>query len=146
MPAWVVLPILVAIERRDWITARIAGFVALLGTVALSHAAWKVVPPYAAHYRLQDRAAAIVRMHNARGPAPGDTPELRSALMHAVRSQGLESHVGDGDFDIESTASLVRVTCLYLVSVEIFPGLSHTFRFRLNVEEPVLPKPQTIFL
>ena len=37
-------------------------------------------------------------------------------------------------------------SCRYLVTVQILPGVRHTFPIRLHVEEPVLPKPQTIFL
>jgi hypothetical protein len=146
MPAWVVHPILIAIERREWIAVRLAAVVALLGTIALGHVGWKVIPPYAAHYRLQDQATVIGRAHAARSEVPGDTPELRSALMHAVRAQGLEAHIGEGDFKIESTLSRLRISCRYLVIIEILPGVRHTLRFRLHVEEPVLPKPGTIFL
>jgi hypothetical protein len=146
MPTWVVHPILIAIDSLEWLTARAASLAALLAAVAVSHAAWMVVPPYAAHYRLQDRAAVILRTHASHSEAPGDTPELRSALMHAVRGQGLEAHIADGDFEIESTVSMVRMSCLYQVNVEILPGMRHMFHFRLRVEEPVLPKPQTIFL
>ena len=146
MPAWVVHPIVVLFERRHWVAARIAVLAVLVVTAAVSHAAWRVATPYAAHYRLQDRTIAIVRTHAARSDVPGDTPELRSALMHAVRGQGLEGHIRDGDFKIESTASRLRISCRYLVTVQILPGVRHTFPLRLHVEEPVLPRPETIFL
>jgi hypothetical protein len=146
MPAWVVHPIVVLVERRHWIAARLAALAVVLVTAAVSHAAWKVATPYAAHYRLHDRTVAIVRTHAARSHAPGDTPELRNALMHAVRDEGLEAQIRDADFTIESTVIRLRVSCRYFVTVQILPGVRHTFPLRLHVEEPVLPKPETIFL
>ena len=146
MPAWVVQPIVVLVERREWIASRIAALVVVLLASAASFACWRIATPYAAHYRLQDRTVAAVRTYAARTDAPRDSPELRSALMHAVRDQRLEAHIADGDFQIEATVSRLRVSCPYQVSVQILPGLRHTFPFRLHVEVLVLPKPQPIFL
>jgi hypothetical protein len=146
MPAWIVHPIVVLVERRQWIGARIAALVVVLAAAAVSFATWRVAEPYAAHYRLQDRAVGVVRAYAARTEVPRDSPELRSALMHAVRDQRLERHIGEGDFQIEATASRLRVSCPYRVSVQILPGLRHTFPFHLHIEVVVLPKPQPIFL
>jgi hypothetical protein len=146
MPGWVVHPIVVLVERRHWIAARVAALAVVVVTAAAGHAAWNVATPYAAHYRLHDRTLAIVRTHAARSDRPGDTPELRSALMHAVRSQGLEAQIQEGDFQIEATAFRIRIACRYFVTVQILPGVRHSFPLRLHVEEPVLPKPETIFL
>lgn len=146
MPAWVVHPIVVLVERRHWIAARTFALAVVLAAAAVAHAAWTVGPPYVAHYRLQDRTVAIVRTYAARSHAPGDSPELRNALMHAVRDAGLEAHIRDADFRIEATVIRLRVSCLYFVTVQILPGVRHTFPLRLHVEEPLLPKPQTIFL
>jgi hypothetical protein len=146
MRAWVVHSIVVLVERRHWLAGRIAALAVVLATTAFGLATWKVGIPYAAHYRLQDRTVGIVRTHAARSEAPGDTPELRSALMHAVREQGLEARIRDSDFMIEWTTIRLRVTCLYSVTVQILPGVTHTFPLRLHVEEPVLPKHKPIFL
>jgi hypothetical protein len=146
MPAWVVHPILIAIERRHWIAARIAAGFAVLGMFALVFAAGQVVPTYVAHYRLHDQATVIARTHAARSDFPGDTPELRNELMHSVRTLGLEPHLRSGDFEIASTVSRLRISCRYAVDVEILPGLRHTFHFRLHVDQVVLPKPAPIFI
>jgi hypothetical protein len=146
MPAWVVHPIVVLVERREWIAARIAALAVVLVAAAASFACWRVATPYAAHYRLQDRAVGVVRAYAARTEVPHDSPELRSALMREVRDQRLEAHIGDADFQIEATVSRLRISCPYQVSVQILPGVRHTFPFHLHVEVPVLPKPQPIFL
>jgi hypothetical protein len=146
MPAWVVAPIVILVESRKHVAARMAALAVLSAALVFGYAASQVFPPYAAHYRLQDRATVIVRAHAAHSDAPGDTRELRTALMQAVRGQGLEPYLADGDFHIDSTVSRIRLSCRYGVAVEILPGLRHTLRFRLHVEEPVLPKPGTIFL
>jgi hypothetical protein len=145
MPGWVVHPIIVIVERRAWLAARLAALAVIVAAAAVGHATWKVATPYAAHYRLQDRATSIVRTHAARSDRPGDSPELRGALMHAVRGQGLQGQIRDGDFGIEATPSRFRISCRYLVTVQILPGIRHTFPLLLEVEEPVLPKPQPIF-
>jgi hypothetical protein len=146
MPAWVVHPIVILVERREWIAARIAALAVVILAAAASLASWRVATPYAAHYRLQDRAVAAVRTYAARTEVPHDSPELRSALMHAVRDQHLDGQIQDGDFEIEATTFRLRISCRYHVSVQILPGVRHTFPFRLHVEVPVLPKPQPIFL
>jgi hypothetical protein len=146
MPAWIVHPILVLVERRHRVGAALASLAVVLAATALGHAAWRISILYAAHYRLQDRAAVVVRTYVARTETPGDTPELRTALMHAVRDQHLEGQIRDGDFEIESTASRLRISCRYGVTVQILPGVRHTFPFRLHVEELVLPRPQPVFL
>jgi hypothetical protein len=138
--------LVLAVERLEWLLARAGALVSLLVLITVGHAAVKVVPPYAAHYRLHDRASEIVRAYSAHNLAPGDTPELRSGLMEAVRDLGLDSSIGEGDFQIESTISRMRVSCRYEVAVEIVPGRKHRLHFRLDVEEPVLPKPETKFL
>ncbi len=146
MPAWIVHPILVLVEHRHRVAAGCASLIAVLAAAALGHAAWRVSVPYAAHYRLQDRATAVVRTYAARTEVPADTPELRTALMHPVRDQHLEGQIRDGDFEIEATTSRLRISCRYLVTVQILPGVRHTFPFRLHVEELVLPRPDPIFL
>ncbi len=146
MPAWIGHAMVLAVERLEWLLARATTLVSLIVVLTVGHTMVKVVPPYAAHYRLRDRAAEIVRAYNAHSLAPGDSPELRSALMEAVRSQGLAAAIGEGDFQIDSTVSKTQVSCRYEVAVEIVPGRKHMLHFRLMVEEPVLPRPDPKFI
>ena len=146
MSTWIGYAVVHVVERLEWLSARVGTILSLLAVVTVGHTATKVGPPYAAHYRLHDRASAIVRAYNARATAPADTPELRRGLMEAVQAVGLDGSIDEGAFQIESTASRVRVSCRYDVPVEILPGRTHLLHFRLVVEEPVLPKPDPKFI
>ena len=146
MRAWLLRAVVLGGDGLGWLATRRGTLVWLLALGAVSHTTASVAPPCAAHYRLHDRVSAIVRACNARDTAPGDSPELRDGLMAAVRELGLENAISDGDFVIESTSVHVRVSCRYAVPVRVLPGLVRRLRFRLVVDEPVLPRPDPRFL
>jgi hypothetical protein len=141
MPGWIAHPLVAVVDGLEWLLARAAGSVSLLVLLVLGHGVFKVLPPYLAHHGLRDRVAEIARM-----PVPGDAPQLRGALMRAVEERRLGAYIRDNDFEIESRDASRRIVCRYRVPVEIFPGRTHIFDFRIDVEQPVLLQPDTNFI
>ena len=143
---WIVYPIVLLAELLDWIFARLSRVLSLFVVLVVSQVAWTLVPPYVACWRLQDDVKLVARWHAAHTDEPGDTSELRLGLMQAVRDRKLDAYVSDGDFQIEANSVALRISCDYHVDVEVLPGHTHTIRFQFHVEEPILPKPDTIFI
>jgi hypothetical protein len=143
---WIVYPIVLLAELLDWIFARLSRVLSLFVVLVVSQVAWTLVPPYVACWRLQDDVKLVARWHAAHTDEPGDTSELRLGLMQAVRDRKLDAYVSEGDFQIEANSVALRISCDYHVDVEVLPGHTHTIRFQFHVEEPILPKPDTIFI
>ncbi|HEU0105062.1 MAG TPA: hypothetical protein VFT38_02760 [Vicinamibacteria bacterium] len=141
MRYWIVYAIVVLAEQLDWLFARLARVLSVVVVLVLSLVAGTLVPPYVTFWRLHDEVSVLARRHAARTDQEGDTPELRVALQEVVRKRKLEPYLSGRDFEIEATAVVLRIRCRYSVDVELLPGHRHTLRFRLEVEEPILPKP-----
>lgn len=142
MRYWIVYPIVVLVEQVDWLFARLPRVLSAATVLVLSLVAGTLAPPYVTFWRLHDEVELVARRHAARTGQAGDTTELRGALPEAVRNRKLEPHLSGRDFEIEATAVVLRIRCRYSVDVELLPGHKHTLRFRLEVEVPVLPKPE----
>ena len=146
MRYWLVYPVVVLVEQLDWLFARLRRVLSAVAVLVLSLVAGTLVPPYVTFWRLHDEVRLVARRHAARTDQAGDTAELRGALQDVVRKRRLEPSLSGRDFEIEATAVVLRIRCRYGVDVELLPGHRHTLRFRLQVEEPVLPKPETKFI
>jgi len=143
---WLVYPVVVLVEQLDWLFARLRRVLSAVAVLVLSLVAGTLAPPYVTFWRLHDEVRLVARRHAARTDQAGDTAELREALQEVVRNRRLEPYLSGRDFEIEATAVVLRIRCRYSVDVELLPGHKHTLRFRLQVEEPVLPKPETKFI
>jgi hypothetical protein len=143
---WIVYPVVVLVEQLDWLFARLTRVLSAVVVLALSLVAWTLLPPYVTFWRLHDEVKLVARRHAARTDRQGDTPDLRVALQEAVRNRKLEPYLSERDFELEATAVVLRIRCRYSVDVELLPGHKHTIRFQLQVEEPVLPKPDPVFI
>ncbi len=108
----------------------------LLGvTLAAAALALRVLPPYVDHYLLRDDVAVV-----ARAPVDDDT-NVRDRLEHAVRERRMESVVDVGRCEIQSRPSWRRITCEYVVPLEILPGWTRVVPFRVDVEQPYVTRP-----
>jgi tetratricopeptide (TPR) repeat protein len=116
--------------------AKIAIWVAL---AVVLHAAWVAVPAYLRHYAFKDEVAQIGRA------SVRDDHEVLERLMHAVREHGLERHIREQSFHIETGSKWRKIECSYEVPLLILPGLEHKMRFQLGVEEPFLLGPDPVF-
>jgi hypothetical protein len=143
---WIVYPIVILAELLDWLFARLTRVLSAVVVMVVTLMAWTLVPPYVACWKLQDEVKRVARRHAAHADEPGDTPELRLGLMQAVREHKLDPYVSEGDFQIEATSVVLRISCGYHVDVEVLPGHTHTIRFQFRIEEPILPKPETKFI
>jgi Domain of unknown function (DUF4845) len=140
---WIVYPIVIAVELLDKLFARASRVVTVAAILAVCLVAWTLVPPYTAYWRLKDEVREVARRYAARESSES---ELRRGLMQAVRHQQLDASLTESDFEIESTPFRLRISCRYDVAVELFLGRQHRIHFLLNVEEPVLPRPDPIFI
>jgi len=143
---WLVYPFVVLVEQLDWLFARVTRVLSTVTVLVLSLVAGTIAPPYVTFWRLHDEVRLVARRHAARTDQEGDTPELRVALQEAVRNRKLEPYLSGRDFEVEANAVVLRIRCRYSVDVQLLPGHRHTLRFRLQVEEPVLPKPDPKFI
>ena len=146
MRYWLVYPLVVLLEQLDWLFARITRVLSTVTVLVLSLVAGTLAPPYVTFWRLHDEVRLVARRHAARTDQEGDTPELRVALQEAVRNRKLEPYLSGRDFEVEANAVVLRIRCRYSVDVQLLPGHRHTLRFRLQVEETVLPKPDPKFI
>ena len=146
MRYWLVYPLVVRLEQLDWLFARMTRVLSTVTVLVLSLVAGTLAPPYVTFWRLHDEVRLVARRHAARTDQEGDTPELRVALQEAVRNRKLEPYLSGRDFEVEANAVVLRIRCRYSVDVQLLPGHRHTLRFRLQVEEPVLPKADTKFI
>jgi Flp pilus assembly protein TadD len=111
----------------------------LFVAIALGWLASCVLPPYAAHFRFQDRLREIARI-----PIHDDLA-VQARLMREVEELGLAPFVHAGDCAITTGTTFRSIVCEYRRPIRLAPGLAPELRWRARVEVAVLFGPETIF-
>jgi tetratricopeptide (TPR) repeat protein len=114
---------------------RVAGTLTLVAMVALVWVVWGLLPHYITSHLIRDDITII-----ARAPVRDDAIVL-DRIAHAVRRRGLEGNLDPDRCQIDTRPGWRRITCDYAVETALFPGIRHTLRFRVDVEEPYLADP-----
>ncbi|HEX9188116.1 MAG TPA: tetratricopeptide repeat protein [Vicinamibacteria bacterium] len=122
--------------RRLPRSKRLGGPLFLGAALLAATAALRVLPPYVDHYLLRDDLAAVARA------SVEDDFQVRDRLAHAIRERGLEGVVEADRCEVHTRTAWRRITCAYVVPLEILPGLPpRRLSFRVDVEQPyVLPR------
>lgn len=111
----------------------------LLAFLAVGYLAFRVVPPYAAHFRFQDRMREIARV-----PIHDDLA-VHARPMREVQELGLAAYVHDGDCSITTGTSFRTIVCAYRRPIRLVPGFEPQLAWRARVEVAVIFGPDTIF-
>jgi Flp pilus assembly protein TadD len=111
---------------------RVASLFLAAPVVALAWAGFRVAPHWFRHHLFSDDLAAV-----ARAPVENDA-NVRDRLAHAVARRHLESVLDLQRCSVHTQSTWRHVTCAYSVPVEVLPGWTHTFDFRVDVEQPFL--------
>jgi Flp pilus assembly protein TadD len=111
---------------------------ALLAAVAAAYIAYRVLPPYATRFLLEDDIAQI-----AGAPVHADA-DIHDRLRHALKERGVDTRVIGEGCQVETRPKWRRIVCRYDVPVEPLPGLRYTLRVNIDKERPYLLPAETI--
>jgi tetratricopeptide (TPR) repeat protein len=89
---------------------------------------WHLTPVYVRHYLFVDDLGSV-----AGTPLSGDY-EVYERLMRVVQRRGLGSVIDANSCQITSLPKWRTVTCRYVVSVSVLPGVSRRLTFETSVE------------
>ena len=94
----------------------------------------RYLPPYVRHFLVCDDVAEV-----ARTPLEDDGV-IRVRLAHAFDARGMRRLLDPDSCSVTTRSPLRRIACGYEVPVSVLPGLRHTLVFRIDVEQPFLPR------
>jgi Flp pilus assembly protein TadD len=118
---------------------RVLGGWTLFAALLIAYLCIRVVPPYAAHFRLQDRMREIARVPLR------DDGEIHARLMREVEELGLVAWVHPDDCAIGTKTSFRTIVCVYQRPIPLVPGFAPRVSFRARVEVAVIFGPDTTF-
>jgi len=96
-------------------------------------ACYNGMPPYIAHYNLQDKMVEVCRLGRAGNP----DNKILDILMKKVREEELQAYIHPQDFSIVTQESSRRITCTYDREIKFLPGMVRTIHFTANADQPV---------
>jgi tetratricopeptide (TPR) repeat protein len=144
LPVWATLASALSVLTRGWrelvfLPHRLATWACYAGIALVGYLAWRFAPPYFDYYVLKDRIAEVA------GAPVADEADIVDRLRHAIREQGLETHLAAEECQIETRHRWRTIRCEYRLPVELLPGLARPLRFEIRVERPFLAPEGTIF-
>ncbi len=138
--AWAALDALGDAARRGpRVARRVRSPAWLFVAFAIGYLAFRVAPPYATHFRFQDRIREIARV-----PIRNDL-EIHARLMREIEELGLAPFVPPEACEISTGTSFRTVVCRYRRPIRLLPGLAPEVTWRARVEVPVLFGPDPVF-
>ncbi len=112
----------------------IQGFLWLGVFALLLYACWNVAPIYVANYNLADKLNQICR--SPRGTVKDEM--IVDLIMKEVRENDLDPYIERTCFKVTTLETSRRIVCEYERSEKVLPGVSHTFHFSLNADQPLI--------
>jgi hypothetical protein len=102
--------------------------------IAVGYAVWHVAPVYISNYSFKDKMNEIAR--SPRGVVSDE--RIVDMLWHEVRERRLDPFIQRSCFKISTLETSRRISCAYERKEQILPGLTWTFRFDNEVDQPLI--------
>jgi len=104
----------------------------LLVIVAVGYACFNVIPPYIAHYTVQDKMVEVCRLGSN-----NTDQKILDMLMKKVNEEGLGFYIKARDFNIVTTPSNRRIRLEYDREIKVLPGWTKIQHFKAEAEQPL---------
>lgn len=101
---------------------------------ALGLAAWNVVPVYYRNYAFKDRVVELARAPRYNHP----DDKIMDLLVKAAQENHLEDYVTAKACKVTTMETRRTILCEYDRQVHILPGVTHTFHFKNEADQPLL--------
>ena len=112
----------------------VQGFIWLAVFALALYAGWNVIPVYISNYNFADKVNQIAR--SPRGTVKDEM--ILEMLMKEVRENRLDPYIERSCFKIATLETSRRITCDYERLEKVLPGVTHTFHFSLNADQPLI--------
>ena len=110
------------------------GFLWLAGFALALYAGWNILPVYIANYTLTDKVRQIAR--SPRGQVKDE--QIVDMIMKEVRENSLDPYIDRTCFHVTTLETARRINCDYERTEKVLPGVTHTFRFSINEDQPLI--------
>jgi hypothetical protein len=112
----------------------VQGFLWLAAFALALYAGWNIIPVYIANYSLADKVNQIAR--SPRGVVKDEM--ILDMLMKEVRENSLDPYIDKSCFHVTTLETSRRISCEYERVEKVLPGVTHTFHFSLNADQPLI--------
>lgn len=113
---------------------RLGTIVGLVFFAAVIMAAWNIIPVYYANYAFQDKVVELARTPKYSHP----DERIQQLLRKAAEEYNIHEHISPQTCKIESLETRRKIVCAYDRRVRVLPGYVHTFRFRIEADQPLI--------
>jgi hypothetical protein len=105
--------------------SKLSSFIWLAVIATIGYAAWNVGPLYVANYTLVDKMKDVAK--TPRWVANDE--KIYDLMMKYVREEQMTDYVFRESFGVSTAEGHRIITCRYRRTVNVFPGVPHTFDF-----------------
>lgn len=118
-------------ERGEGKLGTVVGLVVF---VAVALAIWNTGPVFFADYAFKDKLNTIARASRF----TNTDEKLMDQVRKAAEEEKLEGYINRETCKINTLETRRTIRCEYDRTVEILPGIKHTFHFKDEVEQPLI--------
>lgn len=108
--------------------------VGLVVIVAVLLAGWNVIPVYYANYNLEDKMTELCRLQKYNNP----DEEIMRKLQIEARDLRIDEFINPQTCQVATRDHSRKITCEYSRTIEVLPGVKHTFHFKDESDQPLL--------
>jgi hypothetical protein len=108
--------------------------IGMLVLVAVLWAGWNVFPVYYANYNLMDKMTELARLQSYNNT----DDDIMKKLRNEARDLHIEEFITTQTCQVATREHNRKITCEYSRTVEVLPGVKHTFHFKNEADQPVL--------
>ena len=106
----------------------------LLIVAGVLYASWQLIPVFFYNYSFSDKVTEL-----ARAPKYSHNDErITQELVKAAQENHLEQYVNSQTCKINTLEVRRTIVCEYDRSVEVLPGVRHTFHFKDQADQPLI--------
>ena len=113
---------------------KLGTLVGLAFLVAVLWAGWNLIPVYYANYALSDRLVELARTPKYRYP----DEEVMRLIVKAAAEYNVEKYVNETTCKVTTTEHRRTIGCQYERVVNVLPGWTRTFQFKLTADQPII--------
>jgi hypothetical protein len=98
------------------------------------YAGWNLIPAYFSNYNFADKMTELARAPKYSHP----DDRIESELIKAAQENHLEDFIKARTCKINTLEVRRTIVCEYDRTVQILPGVKHTFHFKSEADQPLI--------
>ena len=113
---------------------KLGSIIGLIVFVAVSLAAWNVLPLFIADYTFADKLNEVARLNRYQYKDEA----IMDLIMKEAGRQRIDTHMSRQDCKVTTRETSRVIECSYKREVEVLPGWKHTFEFSPSADQPLI--------